>query len=385
MSGLQRYLLPIALISSGWNLQEYSFIYVVQAFSVAIPMILGGISTDLRGRKSTVVVSFVLFSIGVGMFAVFINGISLLMLILAQVVTTVSHGISRMALSIQMADETLAGQERTKNLGLQAGIRNLMAFLGPLFFGFLFENYELSLLGFRDFEVGFAILAVLGILGVFLSLLLPQTSHEVLTMNARVKLANIDPKQLKMQYAFGIEEMMIGFVSGLIVPFINFYILTVFFPSDWEWGLLTALGNIGIASGSIVASRYAENYGKAKAVVVFNLLVPLLASGIAFASTFGTVSIFYIGRITVANLGHPIWESWYFTHISDNLRGRTYSIIQVSRRFSRAVGTAAGPIAYTALGPIAFPLGCLFYPIAMTIPYLAEKKFSNIEIDPFVQ
>jgi len=344
-------------------------------------MIIGGIFTDLKGRKSTVVISFALFSIGVGLFARYISASSFLMLIIAQIITTVSFGISRMALSIQMADETQEGEERTKSLGLQAGTRNLMAFLGPLSFGFLFENYDITLFGFTDFQVGFAILAGLGIVGIFLSLFLPETSEDILHKNAQVKLNNIDSQQLNMQYAFGLEELIIGFVSGLVVPFIDFYILTEFHPSDWEWGLLTALGNIGIASGSILASRYAENYGKARTVIIFNLVVPLLASGIALAPSLEIISVFYIGRITVANLGHPIWESWYFSHISDNLRGRTWSIIQVGRRFSRAIGTAAGPIAYTSVGPAIFPLACLLYPLAMTIPYFMERRLSNSQDD----
>jgi MFS family permease len=385
LNGLQRYLLPIALITAGWDLQSYGYIYVVQALAVAIPMILGGISTDIKGRKSTTVVAFVTFSIGVTLFAYFINSESLLMLIVAQAVTTVSFGISRMALSIQMADETAEGDDRTRNLGLQAGLRNLMAFIGPLAFGFIFQNYELSLFGFADFEVGFFILAFFGIAGVLLSLLLPDTPVELLEKNAEVSITEIDEQELKMQKAFGVEEIILGFVSGLIVPFMDFYILTVFTPSDWEWGLLTALGNIGIASGSIIASRYAEGYGKAKTVVMFNLVVPLLATGIAFAPTFELISIFYVGRITVANLGHPIWESWYFSHISDNLRGRTWSIIQVSRRISRALGVAAGPMVYTTLGPISFPLACIFYPVAMLIPYTAEKRLNReIELEPII-
>jgi len=376
INGLRRYLLPVALIRYGWSLQDYGTIYVIQTFAMAIPLLLGGYSTDLKGRRSTIVFSFFMFSVGVSIFSFVISGTSLLYLIIAQVITTVSSGITRMALSIQMADET-EEEERTSSLGWQAAVRNFASFVGPLIFGFLFQNYHLAIFSFTDFEVGFAILAAMGVVGLFASFFLPETDSLMIEENREIHLSDITDDERSMQYAFGIQEIIIGFTSGLIVPYINFYILTEFNPSDWQWGLLTALGSMSVATGTIIASQGADGFGKGRTVVVFNLAVPILAGGIAFAPTLGWVSVFYIARITTANLVHPIWQSWYYSHIMENLRGRTMSIQRMSRRLARGLGTAGGPLAYTLLGAFVFPLGALFYPVAMLIPYLNEKRLES--------
>ena len=377
LNGVQRYLLPLALVHYGWSIRDYSTVYVIQAFAMSLPLILGGFSTDLKGRKSTIVISFFSFTIGAMIFAFVISGASLIYLIVAQVITTVSFGISRMALSIQMADETTEGQERTSSLGLQAGIRNLLGFIGPVSFGLILDNVNLKFFNLVNFQVGFLILAVLGILGVLIALILPATDLQLLTMNRSIHLHDLTEDERKMQYAFGIEEAIIGFTSGLIVPFIDYYILTNFAPTNFEWGLLTGIGNISIALGSIFAGFFAENFGKSKFVLLSNFLVPFLALGIALGSSFGLVSVFYIARIATANLIQPVYEAWYYTLISENLRGRTMSFIQTGRRLSRAGGTILGPVAFTALGSLSFPIGCLFYPLAMLIPFVQEKRLGS--------
>ncbi|MFV2014558.1 MAG: hypothetical protein ACC656_03965, partial [Candidatus Heimdallarchaeota archaeon] len=69
--------------------------------------------------------------------------------------------------------------------------------------------------------------------------------------------------------------------------------------------------------------------------------------------------------------------SWFYMHTPDTVRGRSLSIININRRFTRAVGTAAGPSLFVLLGPLLFPLGCLFYPLAMAIPRKAEISINK--------
>ncbi len=232
-------------------------------------------------------------------------------------------------------------------------------------------------LGIDIIQSGFLILVVFSVIGIFVSLILPQTSQENLQKNRMASISDFDQDQKKMQVAFGIEEAIIGFTSGLIVPFIDYYILYEFNPRRDLWGLVFGISNSSIALGTYLVGKYAEKYGKGNTVMALNAVAPILALGIAFSPTFAVVSVFYIARTTFANAVQPAWESWFFAHTPDTVRGRTMSVIQLNRRLTRAGGTALGTLLYAAMGTILFPLGCLFYPIAMSIPRGVEKTIVN--------
>lgn len=376
LNGILRYLLPLSLIFYGWSLYEYGLLYFVQAFAMAVPMILGGFSTDLNGRKSTIALSLVLFSVGTYMYADVISGNNLTLLIVAQILTTVSFGITRMGLSILMADVTKMGHDRTKFLSIQAGVRSFSAFVGPLLFGVILEYGNITLFSLDIYESAFLILTFLSLFGFSFVYFLPRTDPSILILNRDHSLRDMNKQERQIQYAFGVEEVILGFTSGLIVPFIDYYVLTEFQPSDIQWAVLAAVGNIGIAIGSFSAGFVAEGYGKAKFVIRSNLAVPFLALGITLAPSFILVSVFYVARQALANLIHPIWESWYFSHTQQNIRGRSLSLIQVSRRLSRSLGVAAGPASFALLGPAIFPIACIMYPVAMGIPAFVERKLS---------
>ncbi len=177
-----------------------------------------------------------------------------------------------------------------------------------------------------------------------------------------------------MQCAFFFQEILIGIPSGAIVPFIDYYILTEFQPDEFSWGIIFGLSNSTIAIGSLLAGKYSEGFGKGITIVRLNALAPVLALGIALSSSLTLVAFFYVFRSGVANSIHPVWQSWYFSHTLNTARGRSFSAVQISRRFARAGGVAIGPLLFGALGAISFPISCMFYPIAMMIPYRTEKR-----------
>ena len=383
LQGTLRFLVPLALTTYGWDIYQYTTVFVFQAVAMSIPLIFGGISTDFKGRRITVFAGFTLFTLGSFLLAISINSTNIIPIIIGQVLTTISFGISQIGLSTMIVDETKEGFERTNSLGLQDSLRNFASFLGPVGMGFYIGRGNIDLINFLNLDDiiqrGFLILSILSLLLSFPTFLLPPTSTAILDLSRKMKMTDIQGDQRTMQFAFGIEEAILGFTSGLIVPFINFYILTEFKPDPFLWGIVFGLSNSTIAIGNFLMGRYSEFYGKGRSIVLLNVFAPFLALGIALAPSFAVAGLFYIIRSGFANAVQPAWTAWFFEHTPEALRGRSLSLIHVYRRFARAIGTSSGPMLFGVLGPYLFPLGCLFYPFAMAIPLKKENSLQKLE------
>ena len=385
LSGVHRFLVPIALLHFGWALEDYALVFLFQALSMALPYLFAGFLSDLKGRKQTIAISYLLFAMGTYLFVLTLSGDSIFAVIIAQMVSTIGFGLGRVGTSTLFVDITREGQHRTESMGKGASLASFGQFLAPIVVGFLISGYGGTVLGI-DLHVAFSIFSssaiesafiavgILGILGVSSIFLLPTTSRQMLEDNRNASLSDITPEQRKMQGAFFFQEILIGVTSGAIVPFIDYYILTEFQPDTFSWGIVFGLSNSTIAIGSLLVGKYSEGFGKGITIVRLNALAPILALGIAFSNTFVLVAFFYVLRSGVANSVQPAWQSWYFSHTLNTARGRSFSAVQISRRFARAGGVAVGPVIFGALGAISFPISCLFYPLAMMIPYRTEKK-----------
>lgn len=390
LQGVHRFLVPIALLQFGWDLGDYALVFLSQALSMALPFIFAGFIADLRGRKQTIAIGFLLFAIGTYGFVITIQGDSIFAIIMAQMISTIAFGLGRVGTSTLFADITREGQHRTESMGKGASLQSFAQFVGPIIVGFLISGYDGSIFGtnvdlhipFSIFslsaiESGFIAIGILGLLGISSIFLLPTTSEKMLKENREASFGDITNNQKKMQGAFFMQEILIGVTSGAIVPFIDYYILTYFQPDEFSWGLVFGLSNSTISIGSFLVGKYSEGFGKGITIVRLNSLAPVLALGIALSTSFTAVAFFYIMRSGVANSVHPAWQSWYFSHTLNTARGRSFSAVQISRRFARAGGVAVGPFLFGVLGAFSFPISCLFYPIAMMIPYRTEKKLGE--------
>jgi MFS family permease len=390
LNGTQQFLIPIALIYYQWSLLSYTTVFAFQALAMGVPFLFAGFYSDLKGRRETIAIGFICYTVGMILFIQFIASNFLTWIIVAQMLSTFSFSISRLGISTLIADITGEGQDRTSVLGDAAAFRNLFGFIGIVTMGFLLSGLStrffdsdfdftiiFSLFGYPPIESAFIILLGLGILSSFSYLILPKTSKEQIVENRMARITHFTPEQMKMQRAFLIQELILGFTSGAIVPLMDYYVLTTFQPSTFVWSLVFGISNSSIALGSVLLGRYAEKIGKGKVIVQLNAVAPLMALGIALSPTFGLVAFFYIARSALANSIHPAWEAWYYSHTLKSARGRSFSIIQFLRRLSRATGVASGSGIFALFGPLAFPLISVFYPLAMLIPFREEKKISK--------
>lgn len=349
---------------------------------MTIPFLFGGFLTDLAGRKNSLFIGIIVFVLGLLILAIYIDEQNLFMIILGQMFVTLSNGIRQIGLSTIIADETTP-ENRTDIFGKQSSISNVMGLFGPLFIGFMISGanigvhtikLQFSLFGETVYVSTFIFLIFTAGIGFFINVFMPATSAAFIAKNKMAKITDFTKQQMSMQKAFLTEEILLGFLSGAIVPFIDYYVLTTFQPNNFVWSLIFGISNSTIALGNLVVGRYAEQFGKGKMIVELTLFAPLFAMGIALSNTFFYVAIFYILRATFANAVQPAWQSWYFAHTLDSARGRTLSAIQVSRRLARAIGTGVGPAFFLVLGVMSFPTLSLFYPLAMAVPWLREQR-----------
>ncbi len=383
INSMLRYLMPIALIFYGWNLGSYALVYFFQAISMLLPFIFGGLLSDLKGRRETIIIGLIVFIMGITTLAFYISSDKLIMIIIGQMLATLSNGTIQIGISTILVDETNEGQERTSNFGKSQGLRNLLGLFGPMLLGIMISGtnifglsvkFNFSIFNQSVYVSSFILLSFMALGGVIFSFILPTTSKKFIEENKQAKISDFTEEQKSMQKSFLKEEILIGILSGAIVPYINYYVLTVFQPSDFVWSVIFGISNASIAVGNYLVGQYSEHFGKGKTIVILNLFAPVFAFGIAISPNLLWVSIFYIIRTTLANAVQPAWQSWYFAHTLKTARGRAYSVIQISRRMARAVGIGIGPAVFGFLGAFSFPIISLFYPVAMLIPLKNERK-----------
>ena len=95
LQGVNRFLVPIALLQFGWDLEDYALVFLTQALSMALPFLFAGFIADLKGRKQTIAISFLLFAVGTYGFVLTIKGDSIFAIIIAQMIITVAFGLAR--------------------------------------------------------------------------------------------------------------------------------------------------------------------------------------------------------------------------------------------------------------------------------------------------
>ncbi len=278
-----------------------------------------------------------------------------------------------------IANETKKGVDRTRGFSGNLFFAGIGRVFAPLMCGYL--------LIITGFDLVFALMAVFGFIAlglVFsLKLVVEESPEEEIEYAEHLSEDSGDDYSgfeddrrsvLAVQASFAAGRMLMGFASGIAIPFISWFILKSFDPSTEVWGWVNSVSYIAMSLGYILLAYTAERVGKANIVVFFWLLVIPMTIGIALAQTFLLISIFFIARRFFAMVPGAAWNSFMFEWIPPKRRGRTMGVLLMGQRGARSAGTLAGGFAFGALGVALFPIAMLAYPVAGLLPLIWSKR-----------
>ncbi|PWW36619.1 MULTISPECIES: MFS transporter [Paenibacillus] len=129
---------------------------------------------------------------------------------------------------------------------------------------------------------------------------------------------------------FVITQLLIGFGSGLVVPYLNLYFTNRFSVSLSAMSLLISLGQIMTIVSMLIGPTLAAKVGSVRAVVLFQVMsLPfLLLTG--FTNLLLIASVSFLFRQALMNAANPIQSAILVDRVSDKRRGIANSLMQTA-------------------------------------------------------
>ncbi|GAB1155275.1 MFS transporter [Paenibacillus illinoisensis] len=129
---------------------------------------------------------------------------------------------------------------------------------------------------------------------------------------------------------FVITQLLIGFGSGLVVPYLNLYFTNRFSVSLSAMSLLISLGQIMTIVSMLIGPTLAAKFGSVRAVVIFQVfsLPFLLLTG--FTNVLFIASVSFLFRQALMNAANPIQSAILVDRVSDKRRGIANSLMQTA-------------------------------------------------------
>lgn len=143
-------------------------------------------------------------------------------------------------------------------------------------------------------------------------------------------------------FHFSFASLLIGFGSGLVVPYLNLYFANRFEASNAYIGLILSLGSAMTAVAMLMGPLLVKKVGKVKALILFQLLsIPFLLLT-AYTTSLLFASVGFLARQALMNAGNPIQSAVAMEVVSDKYKGLANSVNQTVFQIGWAT---MGPIA----------------------------------------
>jgi MFS family permease len=382
--------LPLFVLSIGSDEAFYGLIVAMAGYVQSAVLFPAGMFSDRKGRGIAILFGGVFSGIVIMLLPFAVDPTIVLVLYAA---TGIGAGFRMSSVQALIADATKRGDERTKSYGYTMTISTLAAIAGPFLGGLILD--ETAFPGINPVVVRYMILFFImgglqissGIVGFVTERWLKKqgmlNNNEVEdTPLERTQDAENDAKTAAL---FGVSRMIMGFSSGMVIPYMILWIIDAFNPSEVILGSIPAIANMTLASGTLFVGLMSERTGKLKMITGLYILAPILMLGIVFSPRpegFVLMVAFYIARQAVANMAQPANNSLLMGEISQARRGRSYALTRIMWTFPRQTGTLVTSVilslgifsSMTEFGMLVFPIAMILYPVSVIPMYIAVKR-----------
>jgi MFS family permease len=372
------FMLPLYAINEGWLTEYYGLILAIGGYVGMGVSFLLGIIVDLQFKRTTLLIGIITSIVSAILFTrIKIEVFS----IIFYCFFAIGKELKFLSINTFIANETKKGQDRTKGFSGKMISDGLSQIIAPIFCGYL--------LIVLDFNWVFTIITIFGIIAFILIISLRFAVEE--TPKKEIDYAEnlseksgddyvsfLDKKKgkravISVQISFTIGKMLMGFTSGIAIPFINWYIINQFNLTSELWGWISTIAFAVLTLGYLLMGLFAEKIGKEIIIVIFWILVIPSAIGIMFAQSLFLVSLFYSLRLFFAMSPRAIWNSFMYEWIPPKNRGKLTGFVQTATRGMRSTGMLIGGYLFSILSVAIFPIAMTVYPISGLLPIIQSK------------
>ncbi|MCM3491261.1 MFS transporter [Alkalihalophilus marmarensis] len=158
------------------------------------------------------------------------------------------------------------------------------------------------------------------------------------------KLFTTHRSSLKVIGLFAVANLLIGFGSGLVIPYLNLYFTDRFDVSYSVVGIILSLGQAMTAIALMIGPSVVRRVGEVKAVVILQLSsLPFLLLT-AYTEILWVAVIGFLFRQALMNAGNPIQMALMMRKVDDSMKGLANSVGQMVFQLGWAV---MGPVSTT--------------------------------------
>lgn len=327
----------------GFDDQVNGRVIAMQATASAIALLPAGLMSDKVGRKRIIIIGAVFTAASLLLRAILIDESSLL-------TTAFMTGLFMACIqvsSIPLLAENSTERERVHLFSFNFAIIMVANVLGNALGGTLSDTlhafFNMSMLE----SVRFTLL--IGAFMFFVALV-PMFFIKEEKMKKKVKRTEklsfrkvfTDYRSsLKWIGLFAVANLLIGFGSGLVIPYLNLYFSDRFEISNSLVGIILSLGQAMTAVAFMIGPSVVKRFGEVKAVVMLQMAsLPFLLIT-AYTETLWLAVLGFLFRQALMNAGNPIQMALIMRTVDDSMKG-----------LANSVGQSVFQLGWALMGPV---------------------------------
>lgn len=322
----------------GFDLGFIGNMFTASAIATGLIALPAGLLCERLGPRKTIVI---------GLFANLINPLQIMVLqrsalLLASLASGLIGTLSWVASAPFMAENSTA-EERTYLFSFSWALMIIMSVVGNYVGGIMPDLFN-SFLGLwtgpsgspLGYRVSLVISIVLMLAAVFPVLLIRE--RERAQKQRMVDLLNLrNIRSWRTIVKFMIPTAIIGFGAGFIVPLFNVFFKKRFLASPDQVGTMSALSNITLGVGTIVAPALSRKLSKAKSVALCEYLSMPFIMLTTLAPNLTLAAASFITRTALMNMAGPIGTTLQMELVTETERATTNGLMVAADNIPRAI------------------------------------------------
>ncbi|RXJ01790.1 MFS transporter [Anaerobacillus alkaliphilus] len=333
----------------GFDEQVNGKVIAMTATAQAIMLLPAGILSDRIGRKKVIFIGGLLSAIVFLSRAIFVEESLLLTAAFLSGIFMAFIQVSTIPLLAENSNE----KQRVHLFSFNFAIMMVASVIGNMLGGSLSDGLQtfLSLDGVTSIRITLIIGALF-----FFSSLIPivkirerkKTVTEVKERKSYLHLLKTN-KGVKIILLFAVAQLIIGFGSGLVIPYLNLYFTDRFEVSKSLVGVILSLGQAMTAVAMLIGPLVVSRFGEVRAVVILQLSsIPFLLLT-AFTENLLFAVLGFLFRQALMNAGNPIQMSLMMRSVDDSMKG-----------LANSVGQMVFSLGWAVMGPVSTGIVMLY-------------------------
>lgn len=314
----------------GFDEQVNGKVIAMTATAQAIMLLPAGIISDRFGRRK-IIFTGVLFSAIVFFSRAILVDESLLLM------TAFLSGLFMAFIqvsTIPLLAENSTEKQRVHLFSFNFAIMMIANVLGNTFGGGLSDIFQalFSITAVSSIRITLLIGAIFTLSSIFPLLKIHErkkTAIEIKERRSYFQLIKTNKKGVKIILLFAVAQLIIGFGSGLVIPYLNLYFTDRFLVSNSLVGIILSLGQGMTAVAMLIGPLVVSRFGEVRAVVFLQLMsIPFLLIT-AYTENLTLAVLGFLFRQALMNAGNPIQMSLMMRSVDDSMKGLANSLGQM--------------------------------------------------------